>query len=228
MNEQVSVRLTAWCMLHQETLYNRPTDYALTTQLASYGLAYAVTIRAPQIIMAKHLSAAEFANWYSKATHIDFDALDFSKEIKFTRRDGTEDSEFVTVQKKAKAFGVTVVDNEALGMKRAIVTLDILRAERLGDSRFQELKASAKASGDYSALRSYVGVPGVANESRSCFPELSTVQGEREVTIHFSKRTGVDKDGVVNTYFNIEVDAVAPLPMLKANKTAVSFDELMA
>jgi hypothetical protein len=113
-------------------------------------------------------------------------------------------------------------------MKRAIVTLDILRAERLGDNRFQELKAEAKASGDYQPLRAYVGVPGVANESRSCFPELSTVQGEREVTIHFSKRTGVDKDGVVNTYFNIEVDAVAPLPMLKANKPAVSFADLMA
>ena len=180
--------------------------------------------------MAKHLSAAEFQNWYSKALPVNFDALDFSKEIKFTRRDGTEDSEFVTPQQKAKAYGVTVQDNEALGMKRAIVTLDILRAERLGDARFQELKAVAKASGDYQPLRAYIGVPGVANESRSCFPELSTVQGERDVTIHFSKRTGVDKEtGVVNTYFNIEVDAVAPLPTLKSNvKTAISFDELMA
>jgi len=178
--------------------------------------------------MAKHLSSADFQAWYNKATAVNFEKLAFDKEIKFVRKDGTPDSEFVTTQQKAKAYGCTVVDNEALGMKRAIVTLDILRAERVGDPRCKELLTEAKASGDYSAVRSYLGVPGVANESRSCFPELSTVQGEREVTIHFSKRTGVDEEGTMNTYYSIEVDAVTPLPMLKGNDVKLAFDELMA
>jgi hypothetical protein len=182
--------------------------------------------------MAKHLSSADFQAWYSKAIPTNFEKLAFDKEIKFTRKDGTEDSEFITTQQKAKAYGCTVVDNEALGMKRAVVTLDILRAERVGDPRCKELLAEAKASGDYSAVRAYLGVPGVANESRSCFPELSTVQGEREVTVHFSKRSGVVKEGpragLIETYYSIEVDAVTPLPMLKGNDVKLAFDELMA
>lgn len=161
--------------------------------------------------MAKQLNKQQLMDWFSNAKALDLNNISLEKQ-EYTKRDGSKGHSFVSEQMKATASGVSVVPNPGLGMDTAIVTLNFVRKERIGDDRFKELMAECEGTGDYNKVRNYLSIPGRANENRTCFPELCTVQGAREVTLHVEKREETDTDtGEVNTYFSIEVDSVKPL-----------------
>lgn len=170
--------------------------------------------------MAKQLTAEKFLNWNSNAKAINLSEMALEKQT-YTKRDGSEGHSFVSAPMKATASGVSIVPNPGLGMDTAIVTLNLVREERVGDDRFKELMAEAKGLNDYNKVRNYLSIPGRANENRTCFGELATVQGAREVVIHVEKREETDEDtGEVKTYFSIEVDSVKPLANIATTAVA--------
>ena len=92
--------------------------------------------------MAKQLTAEKFLNWNSNAKAINLSEMALEKQT-YTKRDGSEGHSFVSAPMKATASGVSIVPNPGLGMDTAIVTLNLVREERVGDDRFKELMAEA-------------------------------------------------------------------------------------